>query len=616
VAVNNPPLDPKFEALLEYLRRNRGFDFTGYKRSSLVRRVQKRMSELALADFAEYIDYLEVHPGEFNILFNTMLINVTAFFRDRDAWDYLEQDIIPRIIAATAPDEPIRVWSAGCASGQEAYTIAIILCEALGSADFHKRVKIYATDIDEEALAHARQATYTAEDLQNMNSQLVDKYFSPSNGKFVFRSEFRRSVIYGRHDLVQDAPISQLNLLICRNTLMYLNAETQARIIARMHFALKPSGFLFLGKAEMLLSHASMFAQVDLQHRVFSKVTKSNLRDRLLIMAQVGDPHSTSYLNKYASLRDLSLEHMVHANLTVDGQGNLSMANERARALFAVNLADIGRPFQDLEISYRPVEIRSLIEQCCREKRTVKVSRVARPLPGTVQLFDVLVSPLNSNGHGTVGVSIAFEDVTEFHRLYDDLQSTHEELETTNEELQSTNEELETTNEELQSTNEELETTNEELQSTNEELETTNEELQSTNEALQATSEELRVLSEEVFNKNIFLDAILSSMNSGVIVVDGRSQIRAWNQRSEDLWGLRADEVIGSTIDQLDIGLPTKEINALVREKLSNEPAELSLQCVNRRGRTIHCTVKVTPLSGSDGETGSVIFIEEAPGPK
>ena len=155
------------------------------------------------------------------------------------------------------PTQPLRVWSAGCASGEEAYTLAMVLAEMLGPTEFRDRVKIYATDVDEEALTQARQASYTEREVRGVPPELLERYFEPTGGRYVFRKDLRRSVIFGRNDLVQDAPISRIDLLVCRNTLMYFNAETQARILARFHFALADGGVLFLGKAEMLLSHGS-----------------------------------------------------------------------------------------------------------------------------------------------------------------------------------------------------------------------------------------------------------------------------------------------------------------------------------------------------------------------
>jgi two-component system CheB/CheR fusion protein len=217
------PRDPAFEALLDFLKASRSFDFTGYKRSTLMRRVQKRMQTVEIGTFEAYRDYLEVHPEEYGALFNTILINVTSFFRDGEPWKVLAQEFIPAIVSRKRAGQPIRVWSAGCATGEETYTLVMMLAEALGPEQFRERVNVYATDWDDEALAHARQATYTADDLEALPEGYRERYFEEAGQRWSFRGDLRRHVIFGRHDLAQDAPISHLDLLVCRNVLMYFN---------------------------------------------------------------------------------------------------------------------------------------------------------------------------------------------------------------------------------------------------------------------------------------------------------------------------------------------------------------------------------------------------------
>src|SRR5829696_8586807 len=228
-AVDQAGLEP----LLEYLRDRRGFDFSAYKRASLSRRLLKRMHTVGVAGFAEYCEFLERTPDEFGALFNTILINVTTFFRDPEVWAVLTRDVVPPLIAARAPDEPIRVWSAGCASGQEPYSIVMMLAEALGPDVVRERVKVYATDIDDDALAEARRAVYTPKQLAELPEPLVETYFERQHDDYVFHRDLRRCVIFGRHDLLQDAPISRIDLLMCRNALMYFNGEAQARVLER-----------------------------------------------------------------------------------------------------------------------------------------------------------------------------------------------------------------------------------------------------------------------------------------------------------------------------------------------------------------------------------------------
>src|SRR5258706_4196660 len=183
-----------FVRLLDYLKANRGFDFSGYKLSSLIRRVRKRMQEVGVASFNDYIDYLEVHPDEFLPLFNTVLINVTGFFRDPQAWQALATQVLPRILEAKGNDQPIRCWSAGCASRQEAYTLAILLTEALGEQELRRRVKLYATDVDEDALAQARQGSYSEAEVEGLQAELLSRYFEKTGERWVFRSDLRRSL--------------------------------------------------------------------------------------------------------------------------------------------------------------------------------------------------------------------------------------------------------------------------------------------------------------------------------------------------------------------------------------------------------------------------------------
>lgn len=248
------------------------------------------MHVVNISSFSEYQNFLEVHPEEFAILFNTILINVTSFFRDKDAWDFLANEILPQILESKKKGEVIRIWSAGNASGEEAFTIAMLMIEALGEEGFKNRVKIFATDIDEAALTQARMASYTPKDMEPVPQEFREKYFQISGGVYIFRPDLRRSIIFGKHDLVQDAPISHLDLLICRNTLMYFNAETQGKVLARFHFGLKDTGYLFMGRAELLLTHSGLFTPVNLKHRIFIKLPKVNTPGKLLVFARAEAP--------------------------------------------------------------------------------------------------------------------------------------------------------------------------------------------------------------------------------------------------------------------------------------------------------------------------------------
>jgi len=594
-----------FEALLEYLHQTRGFDFTGYKRTTLSRRVQKRMAEVGIERYEDYQDYLEVEGDEFAQLFDTMLINVTSFFRDKEAWNYLATSVIPQL---TEGGRHIRVWSAGCASGEEAYTLAMMLAQALGPRRFVDRVKIYATDIDESALAFARQGTYDQKSLAAVPEELRERYFEPRSGdSYVFRSALRRAIIFGRNDLTRDAPISRLDMLVCRNTLMYLNAEAQQGVVRRFHFAVNPEGFIFLGRAETLLGHSGLFTPISVKHRLFTKTKPDNGAQ----VPALAEGELTTQRGS-GSLRDQAFDISPVSQIVINLDGALVMANDQARAQFGIRTRDIGRPLQDLEISYRPVELRSRIEQAYAERRAVYVRGVERAFSeADSQFLDVAVVPVMGPENGPLGVSVTFTDVTRFDQLQDELAKTTKELETAYEELQSANEELETSNEELQSTVEELETTNEELQSANEELETINEELQATNEELEATNDELRTRTSEFDVENTFLGSIIGSTASAIVAVGEDGFVKLWNRTAEEIWGLRSDEAVAHSFFSLDFGLPRNQslrdaVAACIEGRSQRE--ELDLDAVDRRGRQAKVHLTVTCVTGR-GDGRDVLIV-------
>jgi two-component system, chemotaxis family, CheB/CheR fusion protein len=599
-----------FERILEHLRQGRGFDFTAYKRPSLMRRITKRRHAVGIVSFDEYLDYLQVHPEEFAPLFNTILINVTSFFRDADVWDMLRENIAH---IQQRDGTAIRVWSAGCAGGQEPYSAAMVLAELFGSEGFRERVKIYATDVDEDALREARLAIYDARQVVDVPEDLLTKYFARSGDRYTFDRDLRRAVIFGRHDLIQDAPISRVDLLLCRNTLMYFNAEAQARIMARFYFSVNPGGLLVLGRAEMLFSHTTMFQAIDLKRRIFKTVQRVSNRERLLLFAQTGREEIVMQDPNHTRLRELALDSGNDPQILLDGSGILVAANNAARREFGIGASDVGSPIQDFEFSYRPVELRGHLDRLHTERREIALPNVQWERDGITRFVSIVLKPLVEDNGGFAGVSIRFEDVTPVRRLQSELVQSKQELETAYEELQATNEELETTNEQLQSTVEELETTNEELQSTNEELETMNEELQSTNDELQTMNDELRNRSTELNSTNAFLEAVFSSLRHAVVVLDRDMRVQVWNPEASDLWGLRPDEVQGVYFFGLDIGLPVAELHQPTLDILnaSADRREVSVNATNRKARPLICRVSVTPLRNTDAIAGAILLMEE-----
>jgi two-component system, chemotaxis family, CheB/CheR fusion protein len=609
--------DVSFETLISHIQESRGINFRGYKRTSLRRRITLRMEQVGVDDYAAYHALLEADPREFGALLNTVLINVTSFFRDPQAWEALRQEALPKLLGPGQRGQ-VRIWSVGCASGEEPYSLAIMFAEVLGSPEFAGRVKIYATDLDEAALDTARHAAYLPRDMESVPEALRSKYFERANSHYVVIRELRKCVIFGRHNIVDDAPISRIDLLACRNLLIYLATDTQNAVLPRLHYALTDKGVLFLGKAETQLARSKLFQPIDMKHRLFQKVPQGWRRGAGDGIMADGKRHDGG-VSRQTGLLEGIIDNAASAYLAIDTNGIVVFANLPARRMLEVGEADVGRAFQDLSISYRPVELRGRIDEAHRQGRPVRIEHQAyhRPPADPIRLT-IDVAPLATREGQVIATLLTFTDTTRTFRLQQELEAAQESLETTIEELQSANEELETTNEELQSTNEELETTNEELQSTNEELETTNEELRSTNEQLEHTNDELRRQSDASNSYRQYAEAILRSTSSGVIVLDRDQVVRSWNRWSENVWGLRAEEALDRKLAELDIGLPVQRLEPAVLSVIAGgETVDMKVDAVGRRGQPIRCSVRVSPLLYEDRTShGAVLFVGEVVEPE
>lgn len=455
--------NPEFEAVLEYLKHSHCCDLTGYKRSTLMRRFTHRMQEIKIDTYPDYLYYLQSHPEECSALLDTVLINVTTFFRDRDAWDYLAHGIIPRIIASKKSDEPIRVWSAACASGQEVYSLIILFAEALGIESCLQRVQFYATDVDEAALRQARQGIYQAREVTEIPPHLLEKYFEPIEQSYVFHPQLRRRVIFGRHNLAQDAPMSKIDLLVCRNALIYFNADIQATILIRFHFALNNNGFLFLGNAETLIAQRPIFTPVNLKHRIFAKGLKLGVNEHLQVKPRTSKKQAVDFLATHVRIWQTAFETSPFAQLAVDSNTCLVMANEQANALFALTLNDLGRPLPSL----KPGQILGLcssITQVNSDHHPVTLKNVEWRTPIDTTYFDIFITPVFSSDGHLLGMNLTFKDISGNQQLEKRLEHANLELARVSKVLEETKITLDTTHAELESAQQELETVHQEMQ--------------------------------------------------------------------------------------------------------------------------------------------------------
>jgi two-component system CheB/CheR fusion protein len=378
------------------------------------------------------------------------------------------------------------------------------------------------------------------------------------------------------------------------------------------HFALNPGGILFLGKAEMLLTYQDLFASLDWKSRLFTRTPNASTRDRWtpIVQAPAFDP--ANHGMRTPRLQDLAFEALPMARLVLNAQGQVSMVTGKLRELFDVGPQDVGKPLQDLEISYRPVELRSLIDQAQREQKMVTRRNVERRVgENRSEYYDVSIMPL-LNDKAILGTLVTFVDVTEGWYLRRQVEETNKKLEIAYEELQAAHEEQQTTNEELQSTNEELQTTNEELQSSNEELETMNEELHSSNEELRAMNDVLRQRTEELDGTNGVMDRVLGELRAAVLVVDAEGKIALWNHTAEETWGVRFEEVKGTDFFALDIGLDVPRLRDPVNLCIADgTPFHAEVSATNRRGRSIQCHISIEPQTASRGGGRRAVILME-----
>ena len=548
-----------FRALLEKLSARYNFDFREYKETSLVRRIRARMAQVHVDAFAAYASFLDANPSEHVALFNTILINVTNFFRDPEAWKALADDVIPRVVDEVGDTRSIRIWSAGCSSGEEPYSIAMLLAEHLGEAANNYSIKIYGTDVDEEALTASRHALYRAEQLKDVPDRLLERYFARDGQLYRFRRDIRRWCIFGSHNLTQAPPLSHIDLLVCRNVLIYFTAELQERILNRFHYSIREDGYLFLGRSESLLARSRQFTPVHLKWRIFRRMPAAARQAAVVLPEAASAPQAVAAARAEttapAARVQRALEALPAAVMVIDMTDTILSWNPAAEAKFDIPMASaLARKFRDLDVSYRVEGLRARIEDVKARHAASRMDDVTfTRRNGDVIYADVTISPL-FEAYRLIGILVYATEATEHARLKEQMARIAEQHATAIEELQSTNEELETTNEELQSTNEELETTNEELQSTNEELETTVEELQAANSELGALNAELEGRSAELRRVDAYHLGLLNSMEQSIFVTDRALVVTTWNQPSERMWGLRAEQVIGRDLVALPLG--------------------------------------------------------------
>ena len=624
-----PPRDNELEAILEKVRQARNFDFRNYKRATLQRRIERRMAATRCRTRTAYLALLEREPHEVTTLVSSMLIKLTTFFRDREVWMGLDR-VLRELAQRRRPEQELRIWSAGCATGEEAYSIAIAATEALGPGYPGAELKVFGTDVEEAAIAHARRGVYSATQVENVSKERLARWFTPAPGGYAVRKEIRRSVVFGVNNLVSDAPVSRIDLILCRNVFIYLDSELQKRVLGRFHFALRREGLLVLGRSELIPFAARLFEPLDLPHRIYRKdfrqETPLTPQQRLMSLVEpaplLPQPHAPMREPARSLPRDV-LDSQSCPLIATDLEGTVTLWNRAATRLWGYKEADVvGKRLASLGLPGLAQDL--LVEKSARVRGGRSEREVA---DGVLEAMDrdpvhlrVQVSALPPPGGELQGLLYEAHDITPLHGLEQNLQRATEEvqasnlrLQSSNEELRASNEELETTNEELQSANEELQTTNEELQSTNEELETTNEELQSTNSELDATNRELAHRTEEMDALTFCQRTIIRTLSVAVLVLDAQGRITTWNLAAERMLGLTEREAVGQTLWTLRIPALKRALLQRLRKQLAEgrsvRQENVSYQLLH--GGQGHATVVATPLVTDAQVLGAVILFED-----
>ena len=574
------------QKILLLVRQHTGHDFSLYKSSTIVRRLERRMALHQIAEPEVYARYLVEYPGEIKLLFKDMLIGVTSFFRDPEAFEALKDRVIPKLLEQRPPDQPIRVWVPGCATGEEAYSLAMLFRESFEEHGPHRRVNLFATDIDEDAIAVARAGTYLQNIAADVSHERLQRFFVKEDNGYRISQEIRESVVFAVQNVIKDAPFTRLDLLSCRNLLIYLGAELQNQVVPLFHYSLKTGGGLFLGTSESIGGFTDLFSVQDPKWKLYQRRESASAIHPKRFSAITGiretfplAPVPVVRENGLKVLaRAILLEHLTPPAVLVNEQGDVLYIHGRtgkylepAPGAGVMNILEMAREGYEFELrgALRQAVATQQDTTCRRLKVkteggfaevgfTIKPMRQPEGLRGTLLVvFDEAPPPAKvskSRGRKSPAPSPEIAALTEeLQFVKADLQGAIEELQANNEELQSANEELQSTNEELQSTNEELDTSREEIQSVNEELLTVNAELQTKMENLYRAESDMKNL--------------LDSTRVAMIFLDRRLRLQRFTPTAVQLVKLIPTDV-GRSLGDLVINLDYDQLLADAREVL------------------------------------------------
>lgn len=589
------------------LRVRTGHDFSNYKRATILRRIARRMSLQRLFTMSEYAHFLREHRHESEALLKDLLISVTNFFRDREAFEKLRTTLIPKLFAGKGEGDYIRVWTAGCATGEEAYSIAMLLAEHAMSLSEPPNIQLFATDIDESAIAIAREGVYSLNDAADVSQERLRRFFVKEGERYRVRKELRDLVLFANHNIIKDPPFSHLDLLCCRNVLIYLNRAAQRRAMEVMHFALNPGGYLFLGSSESVEGAGELFVAVDKEAFLFQSRAMTTRTivvplpelalpaagDRRLIEAR----HSVLQVRERMSAADLHqrlLEALAPPSVVVNAEYEIVHLSPRAgRYLQHAG----GEPSNDILKLIRPelrIELRTALYQSSQQRSNVEAPAVHIGIDNQQAAIRLVVRPVldledtargfflilfEEDAAGVVNPRTPVVPLTST----DTTRQLEDEVSRMKGQLRATIERHETQAEELKASNEELQAMNEELRSSAEELETSKEELESTNEELRTVNQELKIKVEEQTRTNDDMQNLVNSTEIGTIFLDRSSRIKLFTPPAREIFTLiPADR--GRVLSDISSALVDVDVHAEI-ERVLERLERVEREVVTKHGR-------------------------------
>ncbi len=626
--------DEAIHGILVRLRSHTGQDFTSYKKSTMSRRIERRMNVHRIEGPRDYLRFLRENPRELDILLQELLISVTSFFRDPEAFEALAQKAIPKLLESREDGRNLRVWIPGCASGEETYSIAILLDEQIRRAEKIMQVQIFATDLDEHAIETARSGLYPEGIAADVSPERLIRYFSKEDGYYRIHKSIRDMVVFAIQNVISDPPFTRMDLIVCRNLLIYLDASAQQRLFPLFHYALKPGGMLFLGSSETPGESSRLFQMIDSRHKILRRLETSHYvypqlppvhrhdRDEPPDAPEARTGRGGGMLPR--SIERLLLEWFVPCSIVVDEHDTVLYVHGRSGLYLE---PEQGQPKNSLPGMAREglkTALTAALRQIRQKKKAEVVQRgIQVKTNGSTTSTDMTVRALNApeNLRGLLLVTLqssplaekkkpgkgaAPEKATEEPGLREQLEM---ELQYTRESLQSTIEELQTTNEELKSSNEELQSTNEELNSSNEELETSREEMQSLNEELNTVNAELTAKVEALARSNDDMNNLLNSMQVAIIFLDNQLRVKRYTQKARDLVKF-IDTDIGRPLSDLTFSMDYPDLMKDCRRVLDSLiPAEKEVQDQDGRWHLVRMLPYRTTENVIDGLVMTIVDI-------